>query len=64
MEDRSKRTETVRPQLGERCEKTARARLCVECDNDVELNGERDVEDMEDGETGFHYWSAAGEEHP
>ena len=37
MEDRSKRTETVRPQFGERCEKEP------ECDD----------EDMEDGQTGF-----------
>ena len=56
MEDRSKRTETVRPQFGERCEKRP---VCVSAliaksdENDVELNGETDDEDMEDGETGF-----------
>ena len=53
MEDRSKRTEIVRPQFGGRCEKQP------ECDSalgtksdesDVELNGETDDEDMEDGE--------------
>ena len=52
----SKRTETVRPQLVGRCEKQP------ECDsalgaksdgNDIELNGETDDEDMEDGEMGF-----------
>ena len=34
VEDRSKRTETVRPQLNERCEKkkTTRMRQCVGCD--------------------------------
>ena len=56
MEDRSKRAETVRPPCGERCEKQP------ECDsalgaksdeNDLELNGETDDEDMEDEETGF-----------
>ena len=57
VEDRSKRTETVRPQVDELCEKRQR-----ECDsvlsapNDekaVKLNGETDDEDMEDGEMGF-----------
>ena len=56
MEDRSKRTGAVRPQLDERCGKQR------ECDsvlnttsdeNDDELNGETDDEDMEDGEMGF-----------
>ena len=56
MEDRSKRTEAVRPQLDERCGKQ---RVCdsglsasSDEDND-ELSGETDDEDMEDGETGF-----------
>ena len=49
--DRSKRTETVRPQLNERCEKRQ------ECDsvlgatndeNDVDLNGETDDDDSDD----------------
>ena len=39
MEDRSKRTETVRPQVNN--------------ENDVELNGETDDEDMEYGDVGF-----------
>ena len=61
MEDRSKRTGAVRPQLDELCDKRQ------ECDsvlsttndeNDVELNGETDDEDMEDGEMGFEDWSA------
>ena len=54
MEDRSKRTETVRPQLDDRREE--REGWCVESTedkNDVELNGETDDEDMEDGEMGF-----------
>ena len=36
-------------------------RQCVECEkrwNDIELNGETDDEDMEDGETGFDDGSA------
>ena len=61
MEDRSKRAETVRPQLGERWEKRR------ECDsvlsvtkdeNREELNGETDDEDTEDGEMGFDDGSA------
>ena len=61
MEDKSKRTETVRPQFGERCESQ------TECDsvssvksdgNDIELNGETDDEEMEDGETRFNDGSA------
>ena len=56
MEDGSKRAETVRPQLGERCGEQR------ECDsvlsstndeNDEELNGETDDEDIEHGETEF-----------
>ena len=61
MEDRSKRTGAVRPQLVERCGKQR------ECDsvlnttsdeNNDELNGGTDDEDMEDGETGFDDGSA------
>ena len=61
MEDRSKRTGTVRPQFGEDCESQ------LECDraltaksngNDIELNGETNDEDMDDGETGFDGGSA------
>ena len=61
MEDRSKRAETVRPQLDVRCEKRR------ECDgvlnvtsdeNGDELNGDTDDEDMEDGEMGFDDGSA------
>ena len=48
MEDRSKRTETVRPQLSEHRDD----------EGDVELNGETDDEDMEDGETEFDEGSA------
>ena len=61
VEDRSKRTETVRPQLNERCEKQ---RECdsvlsaVNNENDVELKGETDDEDKEDGEVGFDDGSA------
>ena len=61
MEDISKRTETVRPQFGERCEcqpacgSALRAKSYV---NKVELNGETDDEGMENGETGFDDGSA------
>ena len=56
MEDKSKRTETVRPQFGECCESLSECdgALSVKIDgNDVESNGETDDEDMEDGEMGF-----------
>ena len=56
MEDRSKRTETVRPRFGERCESEPEcdSALSVKSDgNDIELNGQTDDEDMEDGEMGF-----------
>ena len=59
--DRSKRTETVRLQFGERCEKQpeCHSALSVKSDgNDMELNGETDDEDMEDGETAFDDGSA------
>ena len=55
MEDRSKRTETVRPQW---CEHSGQqpesdsALSATSDESDTELNGETD-EDMEDGETGF-----------
>ena len=61
MEDRSKRTGAVRPQLDERCGEQR------ECDsvlsgtngeNDEELNGETDDENMEDGDTRFDEGSA------
>ena len=56
VEVKSKRAETVRPLHDEHCE------CHFECDsamsatsdvNDIELNGETDDEDMEDGETGL-----------
>ena len=49
VEDRSKRAETVRPQLDERCEKRR------ECDGVLNVT---DDEDMEDGEMGFDDGSA------
>ena len=61
VEDRSKRTETVRPQLGERCKKRHgcdSVLIATNDKNDVELNGETDDEDMEDGEVGFDDGSA------
>ena len=61
MEDRSRRTETVRLQFGEHCEKQSErdCALSVKSDgDDSELNGETDDEDMEDGETGFDDGSA------
>ena len=61
MEDRSKRTETVRPQLNERFEKRQGCDSVLSAtndENDVELNGETDDEDMEDGEVGFDDGSA------
>ena len=54
MEDRSKQTETVRPQFDERFEKQRERDSALGSDeNDVELNGETDDEDMEDGEMEF-----------
>ena len=55
------RTETVRPQSGERCESQSvcDSALSVKSDgNDIELNGETNDEDMEDGEAGFDGGSA------
>ena len=54
MEDRSKRTETVIPQLNERCEKRQECHSVLSAtndENDVELNRETDDEDMEDGDS-------------
>ena len=53
VEDRSKRTETARPQCDERCESQSKcdSALSVKSDgNDIELNGETDDEDMEGGD--------------
>ena len=55
MEDRSKRTETVRPPLNERSKRRHKCDSVLSAtndENDVELNGETDDEDME------------GKEHP
>ena len=55
------RAETVRPQLNERCEKQRERDSVLSArnnENDVELNGETDDEDMEDGEMGFDDGSA------
>ena len=53
VEDRSKPTGAVRPQLDERCVLNT-----TSGENNDELNGETDDEDMEDGETGFDDGSA------
>ena len=61
MDDRSKRVETVRPQLGERWEKRRECDSVLRATNDEngdELDGETDDEDMEDGEMGFDEGSA------
>ena len=67
VEDRSERTETVRPQVDDRCEEQR------ECDNvlsatndenDVEFNCETDDEDMEDGRDGIPRRERAGKKHP
>ena len=61
MEDRSKRAETVRPQMHEHCEKRRECDGTLNVTNDKngdELNGETDDEDMEDGEVGFDDGSA------
>ena len=60
MEDRSKRTETVRPQWGEHSGQQPESDSALSAtsdESDTELNGETD-EDMEDGETGFDDGSA------
>ena len=59
--DRSKRTGAVRPPLDERCRKQRECDSVLSAtndENDVELNGETDDEDMEDGEVGFDDGSA------
>ena len=57
VEDTSKRAETARPQLDERCEKRRQCHGVLNVTNDEngdELNGETDDdEDMEDGEMGL-----------
>ena len=61
MEDRSKRAETVRPYHDERCgcQFVCDSALSAHSDgNDIQLGGETDDEDMEDGETGLDDWSA------
>ena len=61
MEDRSKRTETVRSLHDEHCE----CQIVCDCAlsaksdvNDIELDGETIDEDKEGEETGFDDWSA------
>ena len=61
VEDRSKRTGAVRPQLDERCRKQHECDSVLSATNDEsgdELNGETDDEDMKDGEMGFDDGSA------
>ena len=56
MAERSKRTETVRPPLNVRFERRQKFDSVLSAtndENDVELNGETDDKDMEDGEMGF-----------
>ena len=63
MEDRSKRAETTRPQVGERREKRRECDSVLSATNDEsgdELNGETDDEDREVGEMGFDDGSAQG----
>ena len=65
MEDKSKRTETVRPQFGEFCEGQSECDgvLSVNSDgNDIRLDGETDDENMEDGEMGFLMTECTGKE--
>ena len=59
MEDR--RTETVRPQVSERCGKQRESYNALGArsdESDIELNGETNDEDMEDEDTGFDDGSA------
>ena len=61
VEDRSKRTESVRPQQDEHCESQFvcdSALNAKSVGDDIEFNGETDDGDMEDGETGFDDGSA------
>ena len=56
MDDRSQRTETVRPQLDDRREEQCEhddALSATEDENDVELNCEADDEETEDEEMEF-----------
>ena len=55
MEDWSKRTGAVRPQLDERCGEQRECDSVLSATND---EGETDDEDMEDGETEFDDGSA------
>ena len=67
VEDRSNRNETVRPHVDERCERQRECDSVLSAtndENDVELNGETDDEDMEVGEMGLDDGSVAGKEHP
>ena len=55
MEDTSKRAETVRPLHDEHCDCQSVRDSAPSSNSDlngIELNGETDDEDMEDGETG------------
>ena len=61
VEDRSKRAETVRPQVNKRREKRRECDSALSAtivENGDELNGETDDEDIEDGERGFDDGSA------
>ena len=61
VEDRSKRTGAVRPPLDERCGKQRECDSVLSAtndENDEELNGETDDEDIEDGQMGFDDGSA------
>ena len=61
MEDRSKRAETDAPMHDEHCERQLVCDSALSAKrgmNDIELNGETDDEDMEDGETRFDDGSA------
>ena len=61
VEDRSKRTETVRPHHDEHFESQLvcdSALSAKSVGDDIELNGETDAGDVEDGETGFDDRSA------
>ena len=56
VEDRSRRTLTVRPQRDEHyeCQFECDSAVSAQSDrHDIGLKGETDDEDMEDGETGF-----------
>ena len=62
VEDRSKRSRTVRPLHDEHCERQLFCDNALSAKSDgtnVELNDETDDEDVEDGATGFDDGSAA-----